>query len=254
MAKIESMNIQSFFIARNQNSSWSNKVEVVVNGFFGIVIGVPNEIGASKNRNELLKLCDSQFVIFADDDMVFRDHSILNIEKFLNNNKCDGIKFLVELPNTVGRNAPKNKIIKSKKVRYLQCTDVGPWSFCFSRNFLIENRMVFFEKIGPGTKEIKAGEDTLFIKDLFKKGARILPYNDIVASIAQTESTWFTGFNENQLLTEGGIYYLLYKPFHFLFYIRHYLRFHKQYKYSFFRSLKIMNNGKRKAKSLLNSI
>lgn len=249
--RLSKMNLEAFFIVRNQNNKGiDNTVRLCINGYNGIVYNIPNEMGASKNRNELLKLASSEYIIFVDDDMVFHHGELEKLINFIDTSQCDAVKYLVHLPNKVGRLAPKNKPRNRKKLHFLQCTDCGPWSYCFSRNFLIKNGLKFYEKIGPGTPVIKAGEDILFIKNIFKEGVRMVPYNQVVASVGQETSTWFTGFNDQQLIIEGGIYYILYKPFHLLFYIRHYIRFGKYYNSSFFECLKKMWEGKQYAVQL----
>lgn len=249
--KLAKMNLQAPFIVRNQNALEDSISQIVINGFAGKIINVQNERGASKNRNELIRIAESKYFILADDDISFKDGSLISLLEFIEQQRCDAVKYLVELPAIIGRNAPKNKPMNKKRLIYSDCTDVGPWAYCFSKDFVRNNNIFFLEDIGPGTEIIKAGEDVLFIKQAFRKGINIVPFNQTIASVAQTESTWFTGFNKNQLITEGGIYYLLYKPFHLFFYARHYMRFRKQYNLSFFCCLNYMKEGKEYAKSLL---
>ena len=162
----------------------------------------------------------------------------------------DAIKFIVNIKNKT-RIAPKNIYRGKKRLSYFDCTDVGPWAYCFKRKFLVDNNIRFNENIGPGTGVIKSGEDVLFIRNFFKKGGKMGSSPLVIGDVLQEESTWYEGFNDSFLINEGGIYYLLYKPFHFAFYIRHIILHKNDYNTGLFRALKLMIEGKRAAKAFL---
>jgi hypothetical protein len=172
-------------------------------------IEIANDIGVSKNRNHLLLKSQADIVVFLDDDcLISETFSQTIIEYFINNPQNYAVRFKVNTDTKRMRVIDPDKEVLS----YYDNSDVGVLAFAFNRKFLLEKKIFFNEKIGPGTKYIQASEDTLFIKTFFKEGGTCGYIDGIVVDILNLgESTWKTEYNERRIITIGGAYYMLYK-------------------------------------------
>lgn len=82
-----------------------------------------------------------------------------------------------------------------------------------------------------GGAKYGSGEDSLFIRDALKRGLKIYTSKEVIAEINETESTWFSGYNDKYFFDRGALFSCLSKRWArllcFQFVLRHYKRFKK---------------------------
>lgn len=112
-----------------------------------------------------------------------------------------------------------------QRLRFPGTMKVSSWQISFRRQRLLDAGVRFDELLGAGTGN-GAEEELKFLLDCEKAGLAIYYVPEEIASVAQKESTWFTGFDETFFENRGattryilgapmaivyGIYYVLRK-------------------------------------------
>lgn len=206
-----------------------------------------DDVGVSKNRNELLKMSDSEIVVMLDDDCVVLDDFANEILSFFKKNPdYNAVRF-----NAISKYKKIRQIKDSRRLKFLDNTDVGVMVFAFRKDFLLENSIFFNERIGPGTPYIQASEDTVFLKHFFRKGGKCGYISKPLIEILNQKSTWVTEFNERRLTTVGGAYYFLYGRAWPIFLMRYYLKRKKEIAKPLSFVIKYFYTGVKTAKKIL---
>ncbi len=110
--------------------------------------------------------------------------------------------------------------------------------------------MCFHEKFGAGAK-YSMGEENIFLYDALKKGLHIHYVPVQIASLRETESTWFTGYTDKYFRDRGANYCAMGKCLSIFLILQFALRKRKLYKgeNTFFHSLVMMLKGRREWKN-----
>lgn len=204
-----------------------------------------NEKGASKSRNKLLDKANSDILVFADDDTEYVDNYKEIIEKAYNQNpKAEIIIFFADNEN---KNREKNKRIGNKKINFLDIMKVRSNEITLKRETLEKIKrynIKFDENFGPGEK-FQKGEETIFISDLFKHNFKIYSVDEKIATGQNLNSTWFTGFDEKFLYSQGAIFYRIAPKWYKILVYQYLIRKYNLYKENFnmMKAYKYMING-----------
>lgn len=210
------------------------------------------EKGASVSRNRLLEKATGEICLFADDDTRYVENYEEIIEKeFQHRPNADILIFYIENEN---RNREKIKKIGNKKLGFLDIMRVRSSEIAIRKKALQkmkEKNMAFNNNFGPNGKFSK-GEETIFISDLYKNGFNIYSVDKKIGIVDDTESTWFTGYNEKYLYDQGAIFYKLspkmYKFLIIQYILRKYFEYHKNVKW--LDAYKQMNKGAKECKEI----
>ena len=157
------------------------------------------EQGVGINRNNLLLRTTADYVILADDDMVFNDNypdEALNA--FHNHPDADVLLFNLDDDGT------RFKTKKDFRVRTYNCGRFGAARIGLKMDKIRKNAISFNQLFGGGCK-YGSGEDTLFLKDCINKGLKLYAVNVTLARLEDSrKSTWFTGINDKWLYDTGA--------------------------------------------------
>lgn len=193
------------------------------NGFFEETVNTfkvkyifADDIGTSKNRNELLKLSTKEFIVFIDDDLTFSNGCVETIESdFLFNKKSDAIEYSLKFEGK-----EKNLLFKQyKKNSLLKTGNHGIISIVFKRMRLIEIKAEFDERFGPGTQCL-CGEDTIFRHTYHKKLNNFITSSFVLGFVRNEASSWFRGKNKKYFLDRSLVYGYNHPYLYWLFLIR----------------------------------
>lgn len=153
--------------------------------------------GLTVSRNLALEKSDADVCLICDDDEMFvPDYEDRICKAYEALPQADVIIFKM-----VGR-APslENRIMELK---FPKTMHVSSWQISFRRESLLRTGIRFDELMGAGTGN-GAEEELKFLVDCQKAGLKIWYVPEEIASVAQTESTWFKGFDESFFYNRGA--------------------------------------------------
>lgn len=185
------MNLQTDAVIANQ-ADFEGFEEIEENGSRIRFVTKPQK-GLSKNRNMAIDNCfsDCEYVLFADDDLVFCDgYEEIILETFKKIPQADAVKFNL---NCISKRKLSMKPITSfHEASRLEVTSFGICALVIKSAALKKSKLRFNEFFGSGTSNY-CGEDSIFLQDLFKKRIKLYLSPDYIADIDQDVSSWYDG-------------------------------------------------------------
>lgn len=153
--------------------------------------------GLTKSRNMAIQKAMADVCLLCDDDEVFLpgyEEKILQAYQDLPQADLIVFKIANRMPSF------PDKIMR---LRFPKTLKVSSWQISFRRERLLGAGIRFDELLGAGTGN--GGEEELkFLTDCQKAGLVIYYVPVEIASVAQTESTWFHGFTETFFENRGA--------------------------------------------------
>ena len=120
---------------------------------------------------------------------------------------------------------------------------VSSWQISFQRQRLLDSGVRFDELLGAGTGN-GAEEELKFLLDCQKAGLQIYYAPTEIASVGQTESTWFAGFTEEFFVNRGATTrYILGAPLAAVYAVYYVVKKRKKFSVSAFTALKEIFRG-----------
>lgn len=200
-SKIEEMNIASDVIFANQSED-TKYDEKEFEGHLAKMITTATR-GVGCNRNIALEYADGDILLIADDDVKYiSGYSDVILKAFGEVPQADALIFNIR---TVGKFVERRKNKQIKRVHYLNALNYGAVRIAVKRKKLIAKNIKFTTCFGGGTL-YSAGEDSMFIWDMLKKGMKIYTYPVVIAEVDQTTSSWFQGYNSKYFYDKGALY------------------------------------------------
>ena len=153
--------------------------------------------GLTKSRNIAISKSNADICMLCDDDEVFVDgYETKILDAYEKISQADVIIFnMKDRPNPFGDTI--------KRLRFPNTMKVSSWQISFKRDSLIKNGVRFDELLGAGTNN-GAEEELKFLTDCEKAGLKIYFCPTEIASVAQEESTWWQGFNDQFFINRGA--------------------------------------------------
>ena len=207
-----------------------------------------NQVGLSKSRNLALSYSSADICVISDDDEVFYDGFSEKLLYFYKKHpKTSLITFNID---SIGILRKRFFIKKEKKLHFFNIYRYGSARISFKREFVLRNSVFFNITIGAGTERIPSGEDNLFVKECLKHGARPRGAPISVAKIDDSNSGWFSGFDENYFVHRGELMKMLH-PIAYPFMDFQYLLRHKSVyeKIGFIKAFRLMTKGRNHEKN-----
>lgn len=195
----DKMNIQTDAVIINQCDKSDNQV-TIKNGKTLKFLSY-NERGIGNSRNHALDNATGDILLFADDDVVYKDgYEQIVLNAFKSNPKADAVIFNI---NTIGGIRSETQIFSNGQMNFKTALSFGAVRLAVKREKIGDVRFSLF--FGGGAK-YGSGEDTVFIQDLFKRGLRVYGCTDIICDVYQEESSWFDGYNDKYFFDKGALY------------------------------------------------
>lgn len=202
ISKYYEMNLQTNAVIANQSDSDFIQ-EKFINGS-RVKLVTTSTRGTSKNRNIAINNIsdEADYVIFSDDDLKFHDgYENIILSEFEKHPEADAIKFNIKCISE--RKISMKPITEFKKANRRAVTSYGVWALVIKKDVLLNSKLFFNERFGPGTENY-CGEDSIFLQKLFNKKVALYVSPLYVAEIDQSDSSWFEGHNE-KFFTVGGM-------------------------------------------------
>lgn len=204
--------------------------------------------GVGLNRNIALLASDAEFVLFADDDVVYNDDmpdAVVNA--FRDNPRADVLIFGVDI--THGGKVTEQRHLKKKRLHIWNALRYGTYRIAIRRAAVLKNNLSFHQCFGGGCM-YSSGEDSLFIKSCFDCGLRVYTHDYVLGTCAKDTSTWFVGFNEKYFYDKGALVRCLFPCIPYLMAPYFAIRFKRETNISVFKRLKLVFMGVRGGKTL----
>lgn len=219
----EKMNLQTDALIGNQCDRCSEDV-YEKNGRTYVYFNRKDR-GVGLNRNTTLFHASGDVLLFADEDMRFiEDYESVVRDAYRKIPKADAIIFNIE---TIGADMGRRQNSRMKRVRWYNALNYGAARLSVKLSGVRRENITFHTCFGGGTT-YSSGEDSLFIADLLKSGLKVYVYPEAIASVDQTSSTWFSGYNKKYYYDKGAFFKCLSKRFGWLLCLQDLLR-HRNY-------------------------
>lgn len=153
--------------------------------------------GLTKSRNAAIEKSEADICLLCDDDEVFvPGYEAKMIDAYEKLPQADVI--IIKMVNR-----PPSFADETIRLRFPKTMKVSSWQISFRRDSLVRTGVRFDELLGAGTGN-GAEEELKFLRDCEKAGLQIWYVPVEIASVGQTESTWFQGFTEQFFVNRGA--------------------------------------------------
>ena len=194
------MNLQTDAILANQTSEFSYREYNEANGCKVKLIST-HDRGVGKNRNKALQFATGEYLLCADEDMIYEEgYSKIVLEAFDLQPQADIIVFNLTYLNryTPGRSAGR----RFKRIHFWNSMRYGAARIAIKRSALEKATLSFSHLYGGGAKYC-SGEDSLFIREALRKGLKMYYCPIVIAKVKQEESSWFHGYTDKYFIDKG---------------------------------------------------
>lgn len=219
---INSLNISGDCLVVNQCER--NAEDVILEKTRTVKYIETTERGLSKSRNMAIKHADAEVCILCDNDVEYDEgyEELIN-SAFENHPEADVIVFYIKRKEKPEPNYPTER-----KMDYLSVLKIFSPEVAFRRRKIIEKGIQFNELFGAGAKYYM-GEENLFLYDCLRAGLQILYLPVKIASLRETESTWFQGYEDRFFLSRGANYCAMTRKYCVLLILQFAVRKYKLY-------------------------
>ena len=155
-----------------------------------------NTRGLSKSRNLAIQHAVGDVCLLSDDDEQLDssyEDTILNAYAELLD--ADIICFRIS-------NQPSRLMQKTQRLTKWTAMRIASWQITFRRESILKRGIQFDENMGAGTGN-GGGEEVKFLRDCIKAGLKAYYVPKSIGTVAQTESTWFQGFDRDFFYKRG---------------------------------------------------
>lgn len=192
---INKSHIQSETLIINQCNTCDYTEKKLDNGCLIRMFYTKNR-GLSKSRNLALNSATGDICLICDDDEIFVDDYVSKIlTAFEKYPEADIVTFALHHPKRKWRSSVKN-------VGYIGALKTASYQIAFRRSKIQKHNIRFDETMGSGTGN-GGGEECKFLFDCLKHNLKIIYVPIFIASVSQTESQWFNGYDKTYFLNQG---------------------------------------------------
>ncbi|MGL5257922.1 MAG: glycosyltransferase family A protein [Proteocatella sp.] len=152
--------------------------------------------GLSVSRNLGIMNAKEDICVISDDDETFVSNlKEVILSAYEQYQDADIIAFMLKNhPCSLGNDA--------KKLNKLTLLKIASCQITFRRQSVIDKKIFFDTKIGSGTGN-GAGEENKFLLECYKAGLKIYYYPTYIATLNNSSSQWFHGYDENYFFNDG---------------------------------------------------
>lgn len=155
-----------------------------------------NTRGLSKSRNLAIQHASGDVCLLCDDD----EQLDSSYEKII----LKAYEALLDADIICFRIANQPSRLKQKTQRLTKWTAmrIASWQITFRRESILKSGIRFDEDMGAGTGN-GGGEEVKFLRDCIKAGLKAYYVPKSIGTVAQTDSTWFRGFDRDFFYKRG---------------------------------------------------
>lgn len=196
--------------------------------------------GLSRSRNLAILHAKGDICLISDDSEKFEDNYVETIlSAFKRHPDADIIAF--NFKRTNHRSSSKEKFKKEGKAS--KYTFFSSQSLAFRRDVILNNHIFFDYRLGAGSCFISAGEEGAWQRLARKKGLIIYQCPEVIATVVQEDSTWFTGFHEKYFYDLGANINVKFPEWQYIFMFYYVWRLRKDASIPKWKQIKYMMAG-----------
>lgn len=242
----ENMNLTTDILVINQTNE-NRYDERTINGNKQRMIS-NTQRGLSKSRNELLLNMNGDIGILCDDDVIYeKDYEEVILKAFEELKDADVIVFNINRINSKIQNRKiMTKIKKAPKHKNYCSVQIA-----FKKESFYRNNLFFNVNFGAGSK-YSSGEESLLLRLANKKNLKIYEYPKTIATVDDSTSTWFIGYDKKFFYDKGAWLKEAYPKTWFIFMWYFILRFRNKCDLSSVQIIKNLFNGIKNYNKFLN--
>lgn len=242
----EKMNLRCGAVIANQAEEDSVAEQVTPFGVWKMITTPTRGVGL--NRNIALHAAQGELLLFADDDVVYRDDMPQAVTAaFRENPKADGIIFSMDILRD-GK-ITERRHLKHKRLRLWRALRYGTYTIAIRREAVLRGNLSFHRCFGGGCI-YSAGEDSLFIKSCFDRGLRLYTHPYVLGTCCKDSSTWFTGYHRKYFYDKGALVRYLFPKTCYLMAMYFAVRFKRETALSLWERIRLVYAGVRGGKGL----
>ena len=207
----ESMNLTTDILIVNQTNK-NRYDERNLNGNKQRMIS-NTQRGLSKSRNELLLNMNGDIGIICDDDVIYKkNYEEIILKAFKELKDADIIVFNISRINSkITHRKLMTKIKKAPKYKNYSSVQIA-----FKKEAFHKNNLFFNINFGAGSK-YSSGEESLILREVNRKKLKIYEYPITIATVDDSNSSWFTGYDEKFFYDKGAWVKEAYPKTYFIF-------------------------------------
>ncbi|MBP3579946.1 MAG: glycosyltransferase [Clostridia bacterium] len=194
------MNLQTDVVLANQCDECSYRTYIQQDGNKVELVSSADR-GVGKNRNKALMYASGKFLMCSDQDMIYADgYDKIVEDAFEKCPKADVIAFNLEYMNRF--TPPSKEVSKFKRIHLWNCMRYGTARIAI-RKSAVDKYCLSFSTLYGGGARFGSGEDSLFIREVFRKKLKMYASPTVIAKVKQEESSWFKGYNDKYFIDKG---------------------------------------------------
>lgn len=204
--------------------------------------------GVGLNRNIALLASEAEYLLLADDDVVYYDDMTEAVTNaFRENPQADvlifGLDILRDGKIVERRHLQRRRLYVWNAMRYGTCR------IAVRRESILRGNILFHQSFGGGCP-FSSGEDSLFLKACFDKGLRVYAHDYVLGTCCKDSSSWFVGHNEKYFYDKGVLMRCLFPRIPYVMALYFGIRFKRQTELSVWTRLCLMMKGVRGGKTM----
>lgn len=204
--------------------------------------------GVGLNRNIALMAADSEYILFADDDVVYNDGMPEAVISAFNENP-DADMLIFSMDILKNGQITERRYLKKKRLHVRNSMRFGTYTIAVRRDAITKNNITFHQDFGGGCK-FSSGEDSLFIKACFDSGLKVYSHDYVLGTCCKDSSTWFVGCDEKYFYDKGVLMGKLFPYVSWVMTMYFAIRFKRETKLSVFGRIRYMYSGLRNSKKM----
>ena len=160
-------------------------------------------VGVGRNRNIALENARGEILLFADDDVRYYDGELKAVAAaFEELPDADVIAFGMDMTRQGQLSARRSEPCKRRRV--WNSMRFGACRIAVRRESVAHNSLRFTELFGGGCI-YGSGEDSIFLRDCFRKGLKVYSHPYVLGTCARDHSSWFTAYGEKMFFDRGAM-------------------------------------------------
>jgi len=197
----EQMNIQCDCLIANQNGTWDYQEKKTENGTIRMISTGTKGVGI--NRNLALSNARGDYLLLADDDVCYYDGDLRAVEEaFRQFPDADVIAFGMDMTRNGQISARRQEPCKRRRV--WNAMRYGACRIAVRRSSVRKHNLSFSELFGGGCL-YGNGEDTIFLRECFRKKLKVYSHSYVLGTCARDASSWFAGYKDKYFFDYGAL-------------------------------------------------